>query len=109
MEINLVNDLSTLTTIPEKYLSKINNKIVLCLNDYVEEAILKNEEDVVVDIGFGKLVMLVTDTSIKYKFIPNDYLEKSLLNTILNRHNLLENTLEDSLSAKITEVYKEFL
>ena len=46
---------------------------------------------------------------VKYKFIPSAELNKVVIDTINNKLNLLEDTLEKSLVEKVTKVYKDLI
>lgn len=48
------------------------------------------------------------NNEIKYKFIPSQKLEKTIINTVLNEKNSLILNIEDSLISKLTNVYKNF-
>ena len=42
--MTMIENLSTLTTIPKKHLERLLNKVFLCIGDAVEETVLKNEK-----------------------------------------------------------------
>lgn len=107
MEVNIIKDLSTLTTIDENTFSKLVQKVEWCINDAVESSILSKDTILNLDIGIGILIIKFDDT-IKYKFIPSTSLEKSIINTITNERNDLKNNLETSLVNKLQNVYKNF-
>lgn len=106
MTYDLVKDMATLTTIPEKALKKLLTKATYCINDAVADA---NGEPADIDVGFGTLSISVVNDKIVYKFTPSKEFEEAIKNTVLNEQNLLEDALEASLVDKITNVYKEFL
>lgn len=115
-EYNVVKDVSTLSTIPEKALNKLNNKVLYCISDALVEAIsdaisTENGEDFAVDLdlGIGKLSIGFVDNSIKYKFTPSKDLETSVKQAVLNEQNLLEDVLDKSYVEKIENVYKELI
>ena len=108
MEVNLKSDLSTLTTINESTFDKLLTKIIWCISDSVERAVLSKEDKVDIDIGIGRLLIGISNKEIKYKFIPSKQLESSVSNTVINEHNELVTALEDSLVTKITNVVKDF-
>ena len=109
MEYDIIKDLSTLTTIPEKVLHKLISKEVYCINDAAAE--LNASEFSVIDlaIGLGNLDIGVVDDNIVYKFTPSKELEASVRDAILNRRNLLEDALEAALVDKLTNTYKDIL
>lgn len=108
MEININKSLSTLTTIPEKTFSKLNEKIGWCVSDGLEKAILNGEDKLEVDLEYGKLIIGFSNNEIKYKFIPDHKFEKIVTNTILKERNDLVLNIENSLISKLTNTYKTF-
>lgn len=109
---DIVSDLSTLTTIPEKTLEKLGAKVIYCICDALAESLAENQDKdrpVDIDLGIGTLSLIKSDDSVKYKFIPSEALETSVKQTVLNERNLLEDALEKSFVEKITNVYKDLL
>ena len=106
---NIVEDISTLTTIKEEYLNSLVAKSEWCICSYVENSILNKESITKIDIGIGSLSILVEDNTIKYKFIPSEQLENAIRTTIINDKNPLKLKLEKVLVDKIINVYKELL
>lgn len=107
---DIVKDISTLTTIPEKTLNKFFRKMTYCICESVQEDMLQENENQIVelDIGIGILYIKYTDgENLKYHFEPNELLSKSLKQTVINKQNLLEDLLNDSLAKKFMEVYKD--
>lgn len=105
----LVEDLSVLTTIDSRHISKLVDKSFICINDYVQEAIIQGENVINIDIGLGNLLINIDNNQLKYKFIPNNKLEKSIKETYINRANTLERTIESTLINRITNIYKDLL
>lgn len=107
MTTNTIKDLATLTTIPEKTLHKMFKKMVYCICETLQENILEDKSITSLDVGIGTLyIKHETSENLKYHFEPSSYLEKSLKDTILNKQNLLEDVLNESLNEKFMEVYK---
>ena len=67
----LTEDLSVLTTIPEKHLEKIVDKIYYVISETVLEHLIEEKQVAEIDIGIGTLYIQLLENSIKYKFIPN--------------------------------------
>lgn len=107
--VDLIKDIATLTTIPENSLEKLAEKAVFCISSGVEETILKQESIVEVDLGFGTLnIELKTDT-VRYKFIPNEKLENAIIDTVVNKRNLLQDKLEKTLVDRVVGTYKDLI
>ena len=111
MKNDLLNDVSILSTIPKKYLIKLTQKEILCINDYIAEATIANENSVDIDIGIGDLLISWDEKNnrLQYYFTPSDELNENVRATIANKQNILESTLEDNLASKIVNTYKDFL
>ena len=106
---NIIEDLSKLTTIPVKSLNKLVDKTVFCISDIVEDAVLEQKKLLEIDIGIGILHIKLESESVKYKFIPHQILETAVKDTIVNKRNLLQDTLEKVLVNRVVNTYKELL
>ena len=104
---NIVEDVSKLTTIPEKTLNKLNQKIIYSICEQIQEDILQDKEMSELDIGLGILYIKYSDDQIKYKFIPNQELEKAVSSTVVKKLNLMETALNEALAKKFIDVYKD--
>ena len=101
-------DVSKLTTIPEKALDKLNDKILYSICEEVAENILQDKSITELDFGLYKLYIKHDDPSqVKFKVVPSEELQKEVINTITKRRNLLEDTLNNALVKKFLEVYKD--
>lgn len=107
--INILDDLSTLTTIPYVSLERLVDLSVACISHSVEDSLLDNETHTIVDIGVGKLGIKVEDNTILYKFIPSTKLEDSIKQTVLSGKSPLTLKVEETLKDKITKTYKDFI
>lgn len=107
--MTLINDLSSLTTIPESALNKLQSKVHLIYYDKIIEDIKANKYPYELDISIGKLYIYNDEEVIKYKFIPNLEFETDLLNMINNKWNPLKEILEKTLVNKITHTYKDII
>jgi len=107
--INIKEDLSTLTTIDKSVFSKIESKIMWCISDAIEQAIINKEDQVDINLGFGCLTIKFSDNNLKYRFKPSQKFEKAIINTIVNERNDLVLNIENSLVSKLNKVYKDLL
>lgn len=105
--INIIQDVATLSTIPEKTLNKLNQKVIYAICQAVQEDVLAGKDISELDLGIGILFIKHDKGEIKYKFVPSEYLSKSVSNTVNNKLNLLEDTLNVSLAKKFIDVYKD--
>lgn len=107
--MDLISELSTLSTIPEATLTKLLEKVFYIISDEIMEAKIQEQEIVDIDIGIGSLKILLNPETIKYKFIPNAKLEVQTKAALTKEKNTLDLALEKSLVSKLTNIYKDFL
>lgn len=103
---NIKKDLSVLTSVSESTFSKLEEKIIWCISDAVEDATINDLDHVDVDLGFGVLTIKIDNDTVKYLFKPSNKLEKSIINTIVNERNDLSLNVENYLASRLTDVYK---
>ncbi len=108
MKTTISNDLSLLTTINESTFTKLSSKIEWCINDCVAKAAANNEDQAEIDLGFGTLIISISNSEIKYKFKPSQKLERSVANAVMTERNDLNLNIENALVSKLTNVYKSF-
>lgn len=106
---SLIEDVSALTTIPTTTLNQLLDKVVYCICDGVEEARLKKENPVDMDLGIGILTIFVEDSNVQYRFTPNKKLESAVRAVITENKNPLVCTIEKTLTQKILNAYKQYL
>lgn len=78
-----------------------------CICDYVLDARIKEDDLLEVDIGIGKISMLILEDGIEYMFKPSSSLEKSISKSILNNKSVLLEDVEKGLSNRLLSTYKE--
>ena len=106
---SLIDDLSTLTTIPATNLNQLVQKSVYCICDDIEEAVLGQHNMAEIDLGIGKLYVHIQDKLVQYKFIPNQALDSAVKDTIINHKNPLTDVAEETLVHRILNTYKSFI
>lgn len=106
---SLIEDLSTLTTIPVAALLKLNNKINYCICEDVVDSQLKGENLTQVDIGIGELQIYVEGEDLKYRFIPSKDLDTGVKTSILEKKSPLMERAEDLLVKRVIKTYKDFI
>lgn len=102
----LVDDLEALTGIKKYNLEKLVELSVYSISHCVSESILNKSSSISVDIGIGYLYFENEDNIIRYKFVPTEKFEKSLINSY-EGIDLLDKKLDENLGARITNTYKE--
>lgn len=105
---DVVEEVSTLTTIEKKTLTKLEEKFEWCICDGLYKQTLLNNNKCFFDLGLGTLgIDYSNGTSIKYKFIPSKDFEKAVINTLTKKQSPLVAKTEQSLVKKITDAYKD--
>lgn len=107
--VDVISDISKLTTIPVRSLDKLSSKVCWCICDAVEESLLQGENITVVDVGIGQLCLQVNDSEVQYKFIPSAKLEKYMVDTIINKKNPMVVNLESTFVNRIVKTYKDMI
>ena len=104
---NLIEDLSTLTTIAKYNLDSLVNKSISIISHDVEESLRELEDLTEIDLGIGTLFIQHKDTSIKYRFIPCRKLDETLVNTYNTRKSNLVLEVDEALRDRIEKTYKD--
>lgn len=106
---DLLDDVSKVTNIQKKYLSKIFNACTFVISNTWQDAMYSNDTTATIDIGLGKLLLSLEDDNIKYKFIPSKKLEDSIRCVAKGQQNPLEFKLEETLKTRVETMYKDLL
>ena len=107
MKRKLLFDISNIFSIRISLLNKLVELAENCICDYILEANLNDDELVEINIGFGKIIILLSSDCVEYRFIPSMKLEKSIVNTLSSGKSPLEQNLEVGLENKLISTYKE--
>ena len=101
--------LNKLTTIPTtNFLNLFNLLSEVCCDDILN-TISDGSDSACVDIGIGKLMFLLDDEGIVYKFIPSEKFEDMIVKSIKTNKSPLIAHLERGISEKIVEAYKNLM
>ena len=106
---SIVNELSTITTIPMNSLQKLKEKEIYLICNAVEESAIQGNTLTEINLGIGNLIILIENGFVTYKFTPSSKLEKNLVNTIINKKNPLTNLFEEALADRVVKTYKDML
>lgn len=107
--VNITEDISKLTTIPDATLTKLFNIETYCIGHAVQETKLLEGELTSINIGIGTLHIKHSGDEIKYKFIPSTKLENAITETVKTGKSPLVLKVEDALRDRIMNVYKDLL
>jgi len=102
-----LKDLSILTAIPYSSLQKVSSKIGDIICHDIKESYYQGENNLEVDLGIGKLTMLLINDNISYGFVPSLQLERKIIDSFDSSGDVLIEKLEQSLKNKIINSYKE--
>ena len=103
---DIVQDISTLTTVQKSSIDRLNTQAVKCICYSVCEALSKNEKDLCLDIGIGNLFINIDDSSVKYRFEPSTFMDNSVVDSVLSGKNPVIEDIESSLLSKVNTTYK---
>lgn len=107
--IDLVQRLSSLTTIPEKNFAKLNEKSELIIANSAYNALHSGQTDISVDIGLGTIHIKLEDNQILYKYTPSTSLEKCMRKAVIDDKDFLTDIVEKSLTNRILNAYKDLV
>lgn len=104
---NIVQDISTLTTVQKSSIDRLCTQAVKCICYCVCEAMSKDEKDMCLDIGVGNLFINIDDESVRYRFEPSVFMDNSVAESVLSGKNPVIEDIESSLLNKVNTTYKE--
>lgn len=106
---DLVSDISTLTTLPDKTLRRLCDKGVECICHDTLETLQNGEIETNIDISIGIIKIIVDNDEIHYRFIPSANLERMLVESINDNVDPLVKHIEESLTNRILTAYKDLI
>ena len=104
---NIVNDISTLTRVPNKVLTELTHKANLCIGNIISEAKELGEQAVIINIGIGTLSIDLID--MQCKFVPSKELRTVIKSSLTAKKDPLELVLEQALADKLVTILEESL
>mgnify|MGYP003304261168 CR=1 FL=1 len=104
---NIVADVATLTTIPEKTLNRLNKKTIYAICEAIHENQINDTDISELFIGIGTLYIKHSGDQIKYHFEPSDNLDKAIRQLIEDGVNPMDTLTTDALYKKFTDIYKD--
>ena len=107
--IDIINDISILTSISKLSLENLSNKAIECIAHGVQETLNQNDNIIEVNLDFGKLYIKLEGSEIKYKFIPAKKLENAVRYACDTKESPLILQAEKKLRERIESTYKDLL
>jgi len=101
-QVNIINDLSTLTRVPIKALDELTNKEALCIGSAIHDAQIKQEEAVLLNIGLGTLAVELS--TMQCKFIPGKELKTAIKRSLTDKIDPVELELEQEIVDKLLNI-----
>lgn len=109
MGIDILKDISTLTTIPEQVLEKLVDIAIMCINDAYVESLASGDTEANMRIGLGDLRLRMDGNTVKLRLTPSAKLQESIANSTRNRESAVDVAVSASLRDKLINTYKELL
>ncbi len=106
-QVNVINDLGTLTKIPNKLLQELSHKLNLCIGSAIHDAVLNKEDVAIINVGIGSLSVNLAD--MQCKFIPSKDLKTAIKNSLNSKVDPMELQLEQALTDKLIAICEEVL
>lgn len=107
MERDLLKDAAVLTTLGPQLMGKISETFEYCISDYVGDARQEDSDLLEIDLGFGKLILLLLEDSIRYKFEPTKSLEKKIVAAYNGEESPIYSHLGKRLLKRLETAYKD--
>ena len=104
---NVINDLGTVTKVPNKIINALIEKLNLCIGSAIHDAILTKEDMIQINVGIGILSVNIAD--MQCKFIPSKNLKNVIKESLTTTTNPLELALEQALTDKLLAICEEVL
>lgn len=107
--MNVIDDLSTITSIPRANLTKLAQRIEWLICNAAYEASLSDDNTAEVVLGFGKLIIRLEDNQIKYRFQPSKKLENTIIEAYEKGIDPIAKRAEEAVVGTIMKAYKDLL
>lgn len=105
---DLINRVSTISTIDERTLTKLCTIQDWCISDIIREMIDNKENEETIFIGIGTIKIIIDEDGVRYKFKPSQELEDNIINTLNGEKSVLEEALVESVKKKLLNIYKDY-
>jgi hypothetical protein len=105
---NIINDISTLTRVPNKALMEFVHKANLCIGSIIADTKAAGEQAVVINIGIGTLSIDLID--MQCKFVPSKELKTTIKTCVTTGPvDPLELALEQAIIDKLVNFCNEVI
>lgn len=107
ININIMQDLSTLTKVPNKVFNELTTKEILCIGSAIHDALIEKEDILSLNIGIGTLNIQLPD--LQCKFIPSKELKNTIKRCLDSKIDPLEFELEQTFIDRLLKLCNEVL
>lgn len=104
--ITMTKDLSALTSVPTTLFDDMVVKARYIIAHAVYESIIAEEDEAVIDLGFGEIVVRRDGENVKFRFTPSEELSSLIRESVDTHTSPLIGVLEDSIKEKLEKAYK---
>lgn len=104
-QVNIISDVAAISKVPNKALSELISKEILCIGSAIRDAVDAGEEVLVCNIGIGALSISLKD--MQCKFTANNELKSVIKKSLSTKIDPLEFKLEQSLIEKLVKLANE--
>ncbi len=105
VQSNIITDLSSATKVPNKVLTELISKEILCIGSAIHDAIQANEETLILNIGLGNLSIDLKE--MQCKFVPSRELKNTIKQCSTTKLDPLELELEQAVIEKLLKICDE--
>lgn len=106
-QANILNDLSTLSKIPNKIINEIVKKECLCIGSAIHDAMMQNEDAVIINIGVGTLSVELSTK--QCKFVPSKDLKTAIKRSLDDKVDPVELEINSEIVEKLLNICDEVL
>lgn len=105
--MKLSEELTELTCVAERNYDRIFDLIKSIISHEIAESLINKDDYATIDLGFGTLYVKNVDNEPKYKFIPYDDLDNIVRKTYRTGKSRLVNKVDETISSRIMNTYKD--
>ena len=104
---NILNDIGTVTKIPNRILVDLTNLAIACISSEIADAKAAQQEALSINIGIGTLGINLQ--TMECKFVPGKELKYSIKESLEGNRDLLSDKIEQASIAKLINICEEVI
>lgn len=106
---NVIEDINTITSIPKANIAKLFQRVEWLVCNSVYEAHISGESLAEVNLGFGKLSILIDGNELRYRFQPSRKTEAMLQAIFEKGYDPIAAEAEKAVVGTTLKAYKDLL